>query len=176
MTKNYAEGTSVSVEKSRAELDGLLARHGATQRVMGTDDARGEAVIAFTVAPRGQPQNERRQIRIVLPVPKIEAFATKPAPSNAYDRRPRQRDAAEQHKAWEQACRERWRLLCLLVKAKLEFVALGVSSLEREFLADLMLPDGSTVHSFLAKGIAESYQTGNMPPLLGMGGDADGAR
>jgi hypothetical protein len=41
---------------------------------------------------------------------------------------------------WDQAYRERWRWLVLLTKAKLEIVRVGVSTCEREFFADLLLP------------------------------------
>jgi hypothetical protein len=59
--------------------------------------------------------------------------------------------------------------MVLLVKAKLELVALGMSSVEREFLADLMLPDGRRVHQAIESDIVASYLTGKLPPLLGMG-------
>ena len=64
MRRHFAQGTSVGVEKSRAEIDRILSKVGATQRAVGHDD--------------------------------------------------------EQDKMWEQACRERWRVLTLLLKAKLE--------------------------------------------------------
>ncbi len=63
----------------------------------------------------------------------------------------------------EQATRERWRAVVLMLKAKLEICRLGVSSVEREFLADLVLPDGSTAHEtidvYMGKLIAEGYTT-----------------
>jgi hypothetical protein len=71
--------------------------------------------------------------------------------------------------------RQRWRALVLVVKAKLEAVESGISTFEREFLADLMLPDGSTVGDFVKPQIEEAYKTGLMPKgllALGPGGDA----
>ena len=57
----------------------------------------------------------------------------------------------------------------MLVKAKLEYVALGLSTVEREFLADVFLPNGRTVHEELAAGIQQAYLDGaSMPKLLGM--------
>ncbi len=77
----------------------------------------------------------------------------------------RSRDAVS--KAHDQACRERWRQLVLLVKAKLEAIALGLSTVEREFLADVYLPDGRTVHQALQDGLVEMYKSGTLPPMLG---------
>lgn len=39
----YAKETTVSVEKTRVELDRLLAKHGAAQRLIGVDDKRAIA-------------------------------------------------------------------------------------------------------------------------------------
>ena len=48
----YAEGTEVTVEKSRAEIESLLKRHGATQFGSATDDERGVAWVMFKLADR----------------------------------------------------------------------------------------------------------------------------
>lgn len=156
----YAENTTVTVEKSKMELDALLRKHGAAQRVFGDDDVRGFAFAVFALAGR--------QYRIEIPMPKLEDFARRGRKERGW---PNARSPEEQRKHHEQACRARWRAVVLVVKAKLELVALGVSSAEREFFADLMLPDGRTVHRALAEQIESSYKTGAMPPLLGMGSD-----
>lgn len=75
-------------------------------------------------------------------------------------------DAA--HTAWEQACRSRWRALYLIVKAKLEAVEAGISTVEREFLYDIVLPDGRTAGEWIAPQIEMAYQTGQMPAMLPM--------
>ncbi|NUP12934.1 MAG: hypothetical protein HOW73_43395 [Polyangiaceae bacterium] len=151
----YAKGTSVSVEKSRAELDRILMRAGAAQRVTGSDDDAGLAYVGFTLSSR--------QVRLRIPMPKRGDFAKRPA-----NRSWRAAWGPEQQAAaWEQACRERWRVFVLLVKAKLEAIELNLSTVEREFLADVQLLDGRSVHEFLQDGIAEMYRTGKPLPLLG---------
>jgi len=56
------------------------------------------------------------------------------------------------------------------VKAKLEAVETGIVSLEEEFLAHVVLPDGSTVGQWAEPQLAELYGRGDMPALLpGMG-------
>lgn len=45
----------------------------------------------------------------------------------------------------EQLEREAWRAMVLIVKAKLEVVAMGHGTVEEEFLSNLVLPNGATV-------------------------------
>lgn len=45
----------------------------------------------------------------------------------------------------------------------------GITTLESEFLANLVLPDGGTVGDWLAPQIEEAYATGRMPPMLAEG-------
>ena len=65
--------------------------------------------------------------------------------------------------------RERWRALALLLKANLEAVSSGILTLERAFLAHLMLPDGTRVEEWLAPQIDAAYREGAMPPMLPAG-------
>ena len=156
----YAAGTTVSVDRSKNELDAILGKHKATQRGVMTDDDAGMALVVFTL--------DARQYRLEVPLPKRGDFATKPA-RHRYGY-PIKLTPERQRKAHDQACRERWRAVVLLVKAKLELVAIGVSTVEREFLADLVLPNGARVHAALFDGIKRAYETGTMTPLLGTGG------
>lgn len=137
----YAKTTTISVEKTRVELDRLLSKHGATQRLVGVDDARGIAFAGFSLAGR--------QVKVRVPLP-----------TNADRGTERQ---------LEQRQRSRWRALLLLTKAKLEAVEMGASTIEREFLADISMPDGRSVHDTLAESLEKAYLTGTMRPLLGSG-------
>jgi len=68
---------------------------------------------------------------------------------------------------YEQARRQRWRILLLSVKAKLEEIEAGLISFDDQFLAYMALPDGSTVGDFmrLPENIKRLAQT-KMPKLL----------
>lgn len=66
----------------------------------------------------------------------------------------------------ERQQRQRWRALVLVVKAKLESIESGLETFEQAFLANVMLPDGSTVGDWAAGQIEESYDTGLMPKSL----------
>ena len=129
--RRYAEGTKVSVSRTKVAIDELLERHGAHQRILGTDDIRGINLVAFTLGGR--------QVRFELP--------------HCRD------DPREQRRVW--------RALLLVIKAKLELVAGGDSTVDNEFLPNIVLPNGQTVGSVIGAHIDQAYATGSMPPLLG---------
>ena len=83
------------------------------------------------------------------------------------------RNPADAERAWEQACRSRWRALLLVIKAKLEAVQVGISTVEDEFLAWTVLPgDARTIGERLRPQIEESVKSGKPPLLLALGGGA----
>ncbi|HEY1066898.1 MAG TPA: hypothetical protein VGE52_12335 [Pirellulales bacterium] len=65
----------------------------------------------------------------------------------------------------EQFERSRWRAVLLIVKAKLEAVAAGISSVEREFLADVVTPGGRTVEQWIGQSLATALSSGRSPQL-----------
>lgn len=147
----YAENTNVSSEQSRMEIERTLRRYGADGFMYGWQG--NMAIIGFTM--------NGKQIKFLLPMPDSETDAFKYTPSRRIER-----SAAEQEKAWEQACRQRWRALALVIKAKLEAVENGIAVFEKEFLANIVLPDGQTAGDFMVPQIEEAYISGAMPALL----------
>lgn len=149
----YAEKTSVSVGKTKADIEELIQKAGAGQFVSGYKE--NMAVIGFTLG--------NRQIRFILPIP------DKADKKFWYTPERRNRRTEEQaYAAWEQACRAKWRSLYLIIKAKLEAVESGISTIEREFFYDIVLPDGQTIGEYMAPQLESVYATGKMPPLLPM--------
>jgi hypothetical protein len=59
-----------------------------------------------------------------------------------------------------------WRLMGLLIKAKLEAVKEGASTIEREFLADMLLYNGRTVAETAMPEIERARVEGRMPKSL----------
>jgi hypothetical protein len=66
------------------------------------------------------------------------------------------------------AIRQRWRALLLTIKAKLEAVAVGITTLEEEFLANVVTPDNVTVGEWIRPQLKEAYETGAVLPMLPM--------
>lgn len=144
----YAQNTSVSVDRTQAEIQRTLSRYGAEQFVQGWD--RERAVVGFAM--------QGRQVRFNLSLPDRENFIRTPTG------RARRRDAIDRE--WEQACRQSWRALALCIKAKLEAVEAGISTFEQEFLAHILLPGGQTVGEYAIPRLAEMYKGGPVVALL----------
>ncbi len=143
----YAASTDVPVERSRAQIEKTLERYGATSFMYGW--SLDEAQIAFVIA--------ERHIRMRLPMPGAtdEEFWTTPTG--------KQRTNSAAKDAYDQARRQRWRALLLVIQAKLEAVEVGISTFEQEFLAHVVLPDGSTVGELMLPQIERAYSNGQQP-------------
>ncbi|MEQ1924323.1 MAG: hypothetical protein ABL952_17630 [Pyrinomonadaceae bacterium] len=162
----YAANTDVSQEKSRAEIETTLRRYGADAFSYGWEERK--AVIVF----RANDRHVRFEIH--MPDPKDEEFTLKKTRVGANQNssgveKVVERTQAQAYTLWEQATRQRWRALALVVKAKLEAVDAGISQFEEEFLANIVLPDGSTVGQFVMPEIAKVYLSGKMPKRLMLG-------
>jgi uncharacterized protein (DUF58 family) len=151
MMSRYAASTAVSSEKTRAEIERTLTKYGATGFMYGWQGPM--AMIAFEL--------QRRRIRFLLPLPDRNDNQFRFTPARGLERSPEQ--IAE---AYDQAVRQRWRALLLVIKAKLEAVEAGITTLESEFLSNLLLPNQQTVGEWLEPQLEEVYQSGTMPPLL----------
>lgn len=146
----YAEGTSITPERSQQEISATLRKYGAQSFVYGWEDNR--AMIQFTA--------HERHIRFLLdlPSPDDKEFRTSPGG--------RARDVQAVRKACEAEIRRRWRALNLAIKAKLESVETGIATFEEEFMAHIVMPDGHTVAEHLIPKIDAAYRSGGMPPSL----------
>lgn len=149
MSSRYATETDVPTDRSRGEIERTLTRYGADAFTYAWDRTR--AAIGF--------QMHGRRIRLLLPLPERSSVEfTRTATG-----RPRSATAAEAQ--YEQAVRQRWRVLALVVKAKLEAVEAGVVTFEDEWLAHTVLPSGLTVAEEVGVQVANAYATGAVSPL-----------
>ena len=154
MTARSAESTTVPSDRSRAEIEKTLARYGATTFQYGWQQDR--AAIGFVMSGR--------QIRFILPLPDRENPDFTRTPTG------KSRTATAAEAAYEQAVRQRWRALSLMVKAKLEAVASGIVTFEEEFLPHTVLPSGRTVAQEIMPAVESAYATGAVTPLQIEGG------
>lgn len=148
----FAKGTTVSPEKTRAEIETLVRRFGADGFVSGWQGEK--AMVQFVC--------RNRRVRFLLALPALASFQWGP--------RRRMRKASEMKAAQDAETRRLWRSLLLVIKAKLEAVTSGVTTFESEFLAHILLPNGSTVGEQVAPQLDHAYASGEMPKLLGPGG------
>lgn len=150
----YAAETTVPVERSRAEIETTLIRYGADEFHSGWKE--GAAMISFRL--------RSLFIRFVLPLParSEERFLFKTDRYGFKKRRTERQVVSE----WEQEIRQRWRALLLTIKAKLEAVECGISSVEQEFLAFIVMPNDRTLGDWLLDQALPAIRAGSMPRLL----------
>lgn len=147
---DYAKNTQVSIDASQQEVNRLLRRAGADKCMIGWD---GDcAFVAFVL--------HRIPIRMKVEMPKRDAFV-----QTETGRRRKQNAAIT---AWEQACRQRMREFCLLLKAKLVAVSIDLRTIEHEFYSDICLParGGATIFECQKDQLEQIITTGKMPALL----------
>lgn len=148
----FAVGTEVPVDRTRAQIDDLLRKHHASAFASAWDGA--SSLVQFEL--------RKRWIRFVITMPKLEEFR------RGGERRLRVRTTEQTQRAWEQACRERWRALLLVIRAKLEAVESGIATVEQEFLAWMVTADGQTVGAKLLGDIDKTLHRGTL--MLTAGG------
>jgi hypothetical protein len=146
----YAAETKVTVEKSRAEIERTLQRYGAVQFAVMVSEER--SAIAFVAG--------QRQVRFDLPMPDPNAREITMTAQH------RQRTKIQKAAAYDQACRQRWRALALIIKAKLEAVESGVTTFEKEFAMHMVMPDGRVFADHAIPAIARAVSEHGVPELL----------
>lgn len=133
----YAKNTSVPISRSKAQIEDTLLRYGIKEFGMGVSP-RGDGILF---------KHDNKIYKINVPNPNPDDYST--------------------DMKYEQSRRQRWRVLLLSIKAKLEEIEAGLISFDDQFLAYLALPDGSTVGDFmrLPENQKRLTQT-KMPKLL----------
>lgn len=146
----YAANTSVPAEKTRAEIERVLTRYGATGFAYGWKASHA----------RMEFEMRHRRVRVEVPLPDPEAEEFR------YGDSWRRRSDSATHAAYEQAVRQRWRAILLIVKAKLEAVESDILLFDDAWLAETVLPNGQTYGEFARPQIDQVYREQRMPPLL----------
>lgn len=133
----YAKNTTVPIARSKQKIEELLVSYGIEESFMGR-------------SPRGDGigwKYKGKVYKMNVPTPNQNDFNTE--------------------NQFQQAIRQRWRILYMSMKMKFEEIDAGVISFEDQFLAQMSLPDGSTVADFmkLPENISRLEKT-KMPKLL----------
>jgi hypothetical protein len=142
---SFAKYTTVSEEKSRAEIEQTIRRHVGRDASFSYGTIPGKAAIQFSAYGR--------QVKFELPLPTEEEGFDKARDGRA----PRSEPTSAQVEAWvDREYRRRWRCLLLIVKAKFEAVELEMELaggeeekarvFEREFLSRIVGAGGQTLY------------------------------
>lgn len=147
----YAATTTVSVEKSQAEVQSILRKYGANR--FGTMEDEGKAYVMF--------EFKGLAIQMDVPLPLRSDFIKTDAG--------RSRKEVQITEAYEQAIKQKWRSLVLSVKSKLVAIETGVSTIEKEFLAFVRMPNGESLGEFIIPQLETMVKSGKMPKMLSIG-------
>ncbi len=153
MSGTYAAQTQVSVASSRAEIERLLMKYGAHAFASGWEGRM--ASIMFDLGDR--------RIRFTLPLPdKADQEFTR-TPTG------KRRAPAEAQRAYEQAQRQRWRALALIIKAKLEAIETGIATVDEEFLSWIVIPGSTTtIGEQIQPELRRAYEVNGYAPMLAL--------
>lgn len=146
----YASKTAVTVDRSRAQIERLLERYGASSFMYGWENEKNVAVVAFKYG--------QWTIQFKLPMPLREDYLYTPTGQERYD--------STVDKEYDRAKKQRWRALHLVIQAKLEAVECEITTFEEEFLAHIVTPGGLTVGEHVLPKLEEAALTGVLPKAL----------
>lgn len=149
----YAKTTSVAAESSRGEIESTLRRYGCTAFAYAWDDSTGQSEISFKL--------NGLTMRVGVPMPNADDKAFKLTAHKPPRTMTKQQSAA----AYEQAVKQRWRALLLFVKAALEAVDCGITTVDQVFLSSVLLPGGYTIGECMPQ-IRLAISEGQTPKLL----------
>ena len=147
----YASKTNVSSAKSRSDIEDTLVKYGACGFMYGWQG--NEAVLAFMF------DGKQIKFKVSMPDKSDKEFRTTPT-----GRERKNEDSVI--KEWEQATRQRWRALLLIIKAKLEGIESGITTFEDEFMAWIVTADGKQVRDHVLPSLETMYKDGKMRKLL----------
>lgn len=150
---SYASGTKVAVTKTMAEIEELVRKRGGQRFYRGETD--GKMVLGWW--------QHDRMVMFGVHLPSLESFKRRPGRGYGI------RTLVEQEAAREQAMREHWRAVLLVIKAKFASVDSKIEQFEEAFLGQLVVPGEDGRHVPFAKlaikSIAEVYTGGRMKAL-----------
>jgi hypothetical protein len=144
----YAARTSVTPERSRAEIERTLTRYGATGFMYAWSESG--ATIGFMM--------NDVQYRVTIPPRQRKNFEKMQGG--------RRRNNTQIKQAMEQSEKQGWRSLALIIKAKLEWLDDKSHKVEEEFLPWMVMPDGRTFADWAIPQIEVMKASKQMPRLM----------
>lgn len=135
MPKKYADGTTVSVERTVGEILATLKGYGCSTYAHAVVNELHQIVFV----------HEGNSYKMHIVPPDIHDYV------KTETGRLRKKEAIDRE--YDQEYRRRARVLLIAIKAKLEMVSIGQSSVEKEFLGDLVLPSGRSMYQWAEEKI-----------------------
>lgn len=152
MAKGYAHGTTVTAQQTQAEIMGLLAARGVNKIATMNEPSRFALAFEFDGVPY--------RISLPLPEPDEPRFTTYKQGASTYSR---SEGSAKQ--LFEKELNRKWRAFGMVIKAKLVAVEEGISSMEAEFIGNVVLASGRTLSETHASELPALAKAGKVAAL-----------
>ena len=149
-SRRYARSTEVTSDRTLTQIKALVEKFGADGFMFGTKGK--QATLGFTYHGRSVRWD------LIMPDPEDNEFTETPTGL--------ERSESSARKAWEQACRAKWRGLFLLIKALLNAVEEGLIPFDRAFFYDIVTPTGKTIGQQIHPQVHKMIESGQGGPLL----------
>lgn len=161
-TRRFAEGTVVSVDKSRSEIRKLLTAWGAASVSFEDDIESDQAHLRF--AWRAAADHPLLRVRLTIHLPPAEDLK-----ALAVNRKTGATSDAKLRKLLDQRGRREHRVLLLKLKADFEAAALGLLTVQEMLLPFLEFGDGRTVGEVVTPRLARLLEGPSSRLALGSG-------
>lgn len=160
MALNFAKNTKISGSKSEDQIRKMLKKFGASNIIPLDGVEVGSQTFIGIVF---EYQSRRVRMTIEIPDPDSDKFKFSPGMQ-------KQRTDSQRQQFWLKEIDRLWRALAFKIKAKLVSIEDEISDFEEEFFFDLIAPgtSGETVGAIMRPQLDAAYQSGKLPPLLGM--------
>ena len=153
MSGLYAKRTTVTAQKTAGDILTLLRGRGVTKTAMYEDER--SAQIAFEM--------DGAAFRIALPLPD-------PNQKDFHYHSRGVRTQTESLRLYDAELNRRWRALFMVIKAKIVAVEEGISTMQAEFVGNVVLGDGRTVSETYAPQLGQLSALGQIKALELPGG------
>ena len=144
----YAEKTKVSPEQSQGEIKRTLLRYGAKRFGIMEEPERGFVLFDYNGL----------RIQMTVEFPNRSEFSKTDTGKTRID--------SSIETQYNQAIKQRWRALLLAIKAKLEAIECGISTIEQEFLAFMIMPDNRPLGDHLIPKMHQIAKNCKLPKLF----------
>jgi hypothetical protein len=130
MTFVKSQDTKTPVDRSKAEVERILRRYGATAFATSNDYHKGRVVVTFVVPDRPGPGAQPIPVKLPLEISRVYLRMFPRSPGD-----PTVDEIVRHGRQWEQAERVAWRNLVLWIDAALSSSAIGLQTITETFFA-----------------------------------------
>lgn len=152
MSRAYASGTTVTAAQTEGEIKALLAKRKVAKIATMVDGDHFDILFEY--------ESVTYRISLPLPNPEDARFTEYKQGSKIWAR-----TATAARELYEKELNRKWRAFGAVIKAKIVAVEEGISSMEKEFIGNVVLKGGQTVAEQWAPQLPRLAASGDIRSL-----------